>query len=164
MDVDALLSATGGLLKLPLKLDPKTNRCVLVDKTSRQEVFIESPHGDELLYLYAPLGPVPKDVQMDRFFKSLLEFNLFGIQTNGFTIGVEPKQEQIMMHFLFSMDVLTPQLLSNLLRNFIASVKQMRAKVEDITTLGRKQAAIAKTRYSPGENTKPKQSMRVIRA
>ncbi|MDR1437875.1 MAG: CesT family type III secretion system chaperone [Puniceicoccales bacterium] len=164
MDINALLTAAGKLLNLPIKLDSETHRCILVDKNSRQEVFIEAPEGDDLLYIYAQLGKVPHDVQMDKFLKSVLELNLFGIQTNGFTISVEPQQDQLMLHFIFPQDILTPQLLVNLLKNFIASIKQMAAKIDDLTTIGRRRAAVAKAQYSPGENAKPKQAMRVIRA
>jgi hypothetical protein len=164
MDPNALLAAAGKLMKLPLRLDPKTHRCVLVDRSTKQEIFIEFPASNRMSYIYAPLMDVPSDAATQGdFLQSVLQLNLFGLETNGFVVSIEPKQKRFMLHHSFPMELLTESLLVNLLKNFIGSVRQICAKIEDRMSINRKRVAVANTHYSLGENAKPKQTMRVIR-
>jgi hypothetical protein len=164
MDLDLLLAGAGRRMKLPLKLDPETRRCVLQDKESHLEILIEFPQRNASMFLYSPIMQLPKEIEQEKFLESVLELNLFGLQTNGATLGFDRKHGHIMLHHSLSLEFVNEQIFVNMLTNFIATARKILVRVGDLQLVNQKRAKIANTHYSPSENAKPRQAMRVIRA
>ncbi|MDR3117243.1 MAG: CesT family type III secretion system chaperone [Puniceicoccales bacterium] len=166
LDNEALLKEVGSLLRMPLKLDPKTCRCTLRDKASKQEYFIELPRHSSYLYLYSVLLRASPEQDSANFYRSLLEMNLFGLKTDTGSLSIDPASRSILLHLSFPMEFLTPQLMVNLLTNFTATAKKLGVAVEDQLLISNKDAQKRRVHYSPAEGMdkkNPGSSMRVIR-
>jgi hypothetical protein len=166
MDAEFLLREVGATLQLPLKLDPKTRRCVIQDKSSKQEYLLEMPLKNPFIYIYSILKQLTPEHSDESFLQALLELNLFGLQTDSCTISVDRSSRNILLHLTFPMEFLTPQLLVNLLTNFIATTRKLQAKIENLEIVTNKELRKQKTYYSAADSMdekNPKHSMRVIR-
>ncbi|MDR0727688.1 MAG: CesT family type III secretion system chaperone [Puniceicoccales bacterium] len=163
MDLDTLMAGVSRRMNLPLKLDPETRRCVLQDKESHLEILIEFPQRNTALFIYSPLMQLPKEIDQAKFLESLLELNLFGLQTNGTTIGFDRKHGHIVLHHSVPLEFVDEQIFVNVLTNFIATARKISSRISDLQLVNQKRAKIANTHYTPAENAKPRQSMRIVR-
>ncbi|MDR3316802.1 MAG: CesT family type III secretion system chaperone [Puniceicoccales bacterium] len=165
MDGEHLLREVGERMRIPLKLDPKTCRCVVKNRTSREEYLIEFPPKNPFLYIYTVLRPLDNEDD-GPFLRKLLTLNLFGLQTDGCTIGVDDGSRNIILHLAFPIEFVSVQIFVNLLTNFIETAKKMRAGLDDIRVIATRELKKKQTHYSPAEcmdKEKPKNNMRIIR-
>ena len=165
LERETLLKEVGSILGMPLKLDPKTNRCVLRDRASKQEYFIELPHHSPYLYLYCVLLRASPEQDSANFYRSLLEMNLFGLKTDTGSLSIDPSSRSILLHLSFPMEFLSPQLMVNLLTNFTTTAKKLNVAVEYQLLICNKDARKRRTYYSPAEGMdkkNPGSTMRVI--
>ncbi|MDR2029932.1 MAG: CesT family type III secretion system chaperone [Puniceicoccales bacterium] len=163
---ETLIQELGKILGMPLELDKKTRRCVLRDKASKKEYFIELPQHAPYLYLYCVLLKASVEQQSEHFYRALLEMNLFGLKTDMGVLSIDPISRSILLHLSFPTEFLTPQLLCNLLTNFLAMALKVAAAVEDQLLISNKDARKRQSHYSAADGMDrddPKRSMRVIR-
>lgn len=131
MDADNLIKETGKLLGIELKLDGQ-RRCAVKEKISKKEYILEVPEKNGQIYIYSRVGTIPDSVNYKRYFLGLLEMNLFGIQTRNSTIGIDSMTRQIILHASFPLDLMTPKLIGNLIKNFIKTLEKVGEKVRDL--------------------------------
>lgn len=70
------------------------------------------------LHLYSDLGPLPA-VGREVLYRSLLEANLFGVQTRGATLSVDSHQGQVVLSRTVSVPSLRVSLMSQVLEDFV---------------------------------------------
>jgi hypothetical protein len=152
-------------MRIPLKLDPTTHRCIIRDRTNMQDYFVELPEKNPHLYIYGVLRKLDQERDNAAFFRGLLELNLFGLQTDGCTISVDPAGQNLLLHITSPLEFLTPQLTINLLTNFIGTLRRVAAQVENLVVIhARERKEPRATGESPGKNkANDNTRMRVMR-
>jgi hypothetical protein len=166
LDGEHLLREVGERMHISLRLDPKTRRCVLHDRANGQEYLLELPLKNPYIYLYTVLRNLGEERQNAQFLCALLGLNLFGLQTDGCTVSIDGPGRSIIQHLSFPIEFLTPQLLVNLLTNFIATARKLRGKIENLLVTSDKEIRRRLTHYSPAEamdKKRPGDAMRIIR-
>lgn len=81
---------------------------------------LEVSDGDSSFVLHAPLDRAPV-VDREAFLAKLLEINLYGIQTRGCTIGLEPGSDQVILSLRQPIDGLDIIRFESIISNFIDS-------------------------------------------
>jgi hypothetical protein len=166
LDGENLIAEAGELMGLAFNFDEKTRRAIVIDKSTNMEYLIELPGNGSMLYVYTVLFKLATEKDNGPFLYSLLELNLFGLQTNAATIGVDGKASTVVMHISFPVEFLTPQLLVNLLSNFIVSSKKMREKIENLLITTNRELRHRHVHFSAADSMgkeRPKDRMRIIR-
>jgi hypothetical protein len=166
LDGEHLITEAGEIMGIPLTFDEKTRRAIIIDKSMGHEYLIELPANGSMLYIYTVLAKLGAERENAPFLRSLLELNLFGLQTSAATIGVDGRAATVVMHIAFPAELLAPQLLVNLLRNFIASAKKTRDKIGNLLITTNRELRRQNTRFSAVDamsKGKPKSDMRIIR-
>jgi hypothetical protein len=167
LDSEHLLHEVSNLMHLPLKLDQKTHRSVLRDRSSQHDYLIEFPPKNPFIYFYTVIWSTGNgELENADFLRSILGLNLFGLQIDSCTIGIDHAGKNFIMHMHFPLEFITPQLFVNLLKNFISTARKVRMKIEDISVATTREIRRKLTHYSVAENInkkKPGDSMRVIR-
>lgn len=130
MTLQQILEDIGRKMDLSLRMNQK-GRCVLKDKKTEREYILESSNP-KYFYLYTLLGFVPEGASATQFLKTLLSMNLFGQQTFGMTIGVEPNSGQIILHFLSRNQTIQSETLLAILKEFILAAEIIARKVMDL--------------------------------
>jgi hypothetical protein len=136
------------------------------DKNDKHEYVIEFPEKNPLTYFYTVIRPLGVDSSNGAFLLSLLEMNLFGLQTDAATISIDKKNNNLLLHITFPVENLTPQLFINILTNFIATARKLRAKLDDLHVRTETQVQKKSERISAAEaisDHKPAEKMRVLR-
>lgn len=163
---EELLREAAGLLKFPLRFDPKTRRAIILDKTENRQYHIELPTKSPFLYIYAVLRKLGPDRENTAFLRALLELNLFGLQTNTTTLGLDGEADSLVVHLAYPLEFLTPQLLVNVIGNFVATVRKVHEKIENLAITTNQELRHRKTHFSAADalgKGKSKEEIRIIR-
>lgn len=94
------------------------------------QIELEVPADADLLYLRAPLGPLP---QQDResVFEKLLALNFQPDQAGGASFAIDAEQHQLALSLCQGIRHLDATDFANLLRSFIAAVVDWRSALAD---------------------------------
>lgn len=130
MTLQEILEDIGSKINLSFRINSK-GRCILKDRKTDREYILESSNPN-YFYLYTLLGFVPDGESSSYFLKSLLSMNLFGQQTFGMTIGVEPNSGQIILHFLSRNQTIQAETLLSIVRQFISATEIISQKIMDL--------------------------------
>lgn len=84
------------------------------------ELVLECPENSPLLYLYAPLAPLP-DQGAEVLFRQILKANFLGLETGGASFAIHERYNSVMLCHREAIDLLEGNHgLEMLLSNFIA--------------------------------------------
>jgi hypothetical protein len=123
-----MLGEIGSALGLNLGLR-SDGLCVVKQDQSDFEYIIELSHSGELLYIYSPVGDLPVENKSDAL-EYLLKLNLYGIETNQCSLGLDAKTNKLVLSYSIPVEILNTSLLSNILYNFFSAVPKISKKIE----------------------------------
>lgn len=124
-----LLSAYGRIAGLPdLKFEPHGCARLLFDGTIAVDLEIDEDAG--CVQVYGVLGPVP-DLGREGVYRALLEANMFGTQTRGATLSIDPVQHEVLLSRRVDVAVMTSgQAFGDLLNEFAGTLDQWRTRLQ----------------------------------
>ncbi|MDR0340541.1 MAG: CesT family type III secretion system chaperone [Puniceicoccales bacterium] len=163
---EELLQETAKLLRLPMRFDAKVNRLTIRDKVESRQFHIELPAKSQLLYLYAALRKLGPERDNPTFLRALMELNLFGLQTSTATLSLDGATDALLVHLSYPVEFLTPQLLVNIIGNFVAAARKLRGKVENLVIVTNQELRRSKSHFSVADaldKDKIKENVRIIR-
>ncbi|MDR2576991.1 MAG: CesT family type III secretion system chaperone [Puniceicoccales bacterium] len=169
LDAENLVFAAAELMRISLKLNTKTRRCILQDREDKKEYIFEFPEKSPYVYFYTILRPLGKEAENAAYLRALLELNMFGLQTDGGTISGDRANGNLVLHSNLPLDYMTPQLFVNTLTNFIVTAKKLRGKLENLQMQSwntQQSPSSPKANFSAAasmEKNQPANKMRVIR-
>jgi hypothetical protein len=122
-----LLTAFGQLTGLPnLRFD--SQGCARLVFGSSVPIDLEVDSNTNNIWLYGVLGPVPPGGR-ERLYRALLEGNLFGTQTLGSTLAVDPVQEEVLLCRAVDLATASATGFAELLGSFAGMVQQWQHKL-----------------------------------
>jgi hypothetical protein len=130
-DINIMLREVGASLGLNLALRAD-GLCVIKQDQLGFEYVIELSSSGELLYIYSPVGDVPSVNKPDAL-EYFLKLNLYGLETNQCSLGLDAKTNKMVLFYTIPSEVLNANLLANILCNFFSTVQKISKKIEDFT-------------------------------
>jgi len=95
------------------------------------ELVLECPENSPLLYLYAPLAPLP-DQGVKALFRQVLKANFLGLETGGASFAIHDRYNSVMLCHREAIDRLEDDYaLETLLSNFIAMAGQWKKTLQE---------------------------------
>lgn len=133
----ALLAAYAQQANVPgLHFSPDGCARLLFEDSVAIDLEIDDAH--DCIQMYCALGPVPAGGR-EALYRSLLEGNLFGAQTGGATLCVDPVQEEVLMCSRVGLATTGDAELAKLLEEFAGAASQWQQKLgsgELVATVG----------------------------
>ncbi|MDR0351281.1 MAG: type III secretion system chaperone [Puniceicoccales bacterium] len=126
--VNGMLRDVGTSLGLNLGLR-SDGLCVIKQEQSDFEYIIELSKTGDILYMYSPVGDLPTINKSDAM-EYLLKLNLYGLETNQCSLGLDAKTNKIVLFYTIPSEVLNATLISNILCNFFTTVQKVSKKIE----------------------------------
>ncbi|THF58094.1 CesT family type III secretion system chaperone [Pseudothauera rhizosphaerae] len=83
----------------------------------RAEIVFELPEDSDVLHLYCPVAPVPEADQA-AFYRRLLEWNMFGLETRGASFAVDRGSERAMLCYALPIEGTDVLAFQNTVGNF----------------------------------------------
>ncbi len=130
MHIDDILSELGKAMGLgDIGLDE--NRVLRLVFDDRHVVDMEATEDYKTLHIYSVLSSVPEDGKLE-LYEALLYANLFGQETGGATLCVDPSAKEVLLCTRCEMEKTDYQDFVNLLENFLNHVEHWKDKIEKI--------------------------------
>ena len=128
MKPEQLLNDLGLTMGLP---DLKFNEqgCARLVFDSKTSVNLESDADTGQLRIYAVLWPLPPEGR-EALYLSLLEGNLFGLQTQGATLAIDSANYQVVLCRTLVADELSANSFLAIIESFVNCAEQWRAQIE----------------------------------
>jgi len=130
MHPDTLLSELGTLAGLPeLKLNEQGCTRLVFDGS----LAVNFEWNDSLgqLLVYAPVGRLPAEGK-EPLYRLLLEGNLFGLETAGATLSVDPLENEIVLHRAIEVEGITATAFQALVGAFVDTLENWTARLAEL--------------------------------
>jgi hypothetical protein len=123
-----VLAAYGSQVGLPnLKFEP--HGCARLMFQDALAIDLEIDRAANCVQIYSVLGPLPPG-DREPLFRRLLEGNLFGTQTRGATLSIDPVRDEVLISQRFDLPSGTAQGMADFLDSFTAASRQWRSKLQ----------------------------------
>lgn len=125
---DQLLLDLGQTAGLPQPLRFDDQGCARLTVDSHLHIDFERDADADLIQLYSVLGPMPAR-DNEALYRQLLEANLFGLETAGATLSIDPDQREIVLCRTIRAEGTAAPAFVQLVERFIAAAEQWKERV-----------------------------------